>query len=248
MVDSFALSLIFFLFLGFGKLLTARAEAILDGRSVEEMKVLLMSSVEISKAFLSNLQLFIFLFVIGGILILTLTIMIISYSRSLVWSNLLHKKLKWKRWNGLTIVLILLMLLYIIAFAFIRIVLNLVPFTTNQNVYTIYAQVISSLFIIIFLLFTLIANYSFAQKQKVWESIGNTFHIIKTQWSKLWKTSLILITISVVLGILQFLLQKVLPLQLMPLLSIIILLLFIFWARIYLVKRIHHGHQQPHQK
>ena len=120
-----------------------------------------------------------------------------------------------------------------------RMVLNAFVSFTSQKAALIFTKSINAFFVLLFTVFVFLAYYSFANKNKVWESVGNTFHLIKKHCSKLWKMFLFIVFTGLIISIISFYIEKQLflqPLWITTSVSIGILLLFLSWMRLYLVK------------
>ena len=99
----------------------------------------------------------------------------------------------------------------------------------------------SAIFIMIFILYLFIVYYVFTDKNKVWNSIGESFNLIKLKWSKLWVMFLYVIAVIVVVNLFLYLVGSKILLGYPTAFSVInslSLFLIFTWMRIYLVKTI----------
>lgn len=247
-IDAVTVTVITLLLLAFGKLLETRAYAISGGRGTEELKAWLLSaSVETSQAFLQNIKSFTYTFIIGTVLVIALVIMIYSLSQKLVWGALLNVPFSWKRywrWNWLTAILGILLLVYLLLYIIVQTLFNVIPWEGTS--YLLATKMLSFLFILFFFLFLFLVFYSFTHSNKVFESIGTAFHLLKLHWSKLWRMFLLVLLTGLVLNLLLSFLQRFFlaaslfrstP-QLFTLLSAVVFLLFLAWLRVYVVQTV----------
>ena len=242
-IDGLTFLFITLLFLGLVKILELKAYAISQGKSTEELKALLLAgSVETNKLFMANTRAFVFYFVFGVIIAIILAFMIYSFSRSIVWNKLLKQKFSWKKfrkWNGLAVLLTFFFFIYMV---FYYVVKMLLPAPTT-DFYFILNGIIGSIIVLSFMVFFFLVNYSFATEHKVWLSIGNTFHLIKLNWKRLWKMFVLALTTWLLLKVLLNYIHvwfKIIPQELLStIISTTLSLLFLVWLRLYLLKTIH---------
>jgi len=245
-VDGLSIGVIIGLFFFFAKFLESKAMQLTGGQDVLQLKqMMLTASPETVQLFAAQLKSFVLISFIGGIIIILAALFIFSLSRSLVWYKLLKIKLTKKnywKWNTFNLILLVLLLVYCFIFIIVKIVLvQLVSLINNPTLLQLFNNFLTLIGILIFISFLFIAYYSFAQKYKVWIAIGNAFNLIKSKWTKLWKVYLFALLTLTVISIIIFYIEKALMYQsgwLGILLSTIIFLLFISWARIYLLKTI----------
>ncbi|MBT6774600.1 hypothetical protein HOA91_04475 [Candidatus Woesearchaeota archaeon] len=241
-IDGFTFLFITLLFLGLGKILEMKAYAISNGKTTEELKVLLLSgSVENSKLFLDNVKIFTFYLVIGILLALIVALLVYSLSRNIVWNKLLKRdfvRKKFWAWNGLSVLMIIILFFYLLFYKVIEIFLPL-GVTMFQF---IFRGLVGSTLVLIFMVFLFLVNYSFATENKVWFSIGNAFHLIKLNWKRLWKMFILTLITWVLLRVLLYYIYiwfKIIPQELFSsILNITAILLFLVWLRLYLLRTI----------
>ncbi|MEW5896278.1 MAG: hypothetical protein AB1668_01170 [Nanoarchaeota archaeon] len=276
LIDALSFSVIAALWLVFGNILTARAYVISEGRSAEELKLLMLSgSLEANKLLLANIKAFVFTFIIGLILAVVITILVFSLSRMLIWDKVLggsssfsssSSKFAWKnfkKWNGMTLVLLLLSAVYALIYGLLKVIINFLTSSLSETVFLWVNRGVNYLFFTIFILLMFIVFHSFSREHKAWLSVGDAFHQIKVSWPKLWRLFIFVVltgtAVSAVLSLVTFLLLKLFPslspvLMLhpgfLPLLSMAVGLLLISWIRLYLFKAILSSslaHNLPHE-
>lgn len=240
-----------FLFLGFGKLLNSRAYAISGGRSLEEFQQYLLSgSLDVSQQFLFDVRLFALLLVIGSLLLIMVSLFLFSLSQSLIWSRLCGRswsKKRYWRWNLITFLLALIILPFFLVFLIVRVIVSLIP--VGGDVFqAVVSPSLSLIFAVLFLFFLILAYFSFMQRYKAGESLGNVFHLLKVKWSSLWRsfffTMITVVLLSVILYFFQkfFLLYR--PEWQRTLVSLFLFLLFLSWMRMYLVNILKDEHTE----
>jgi hypothetical protein len=91
-----------------------------------------------------------------------------------------------------------------------------------------------------FLFWVFLVGHSFAQKYRVWESLGNAFHLVKLHWSNLWKAYLFslgtLLLITIILYLLNWLLRYYSTVY--TVVNLAVLLLFLSWMRLYVMEMV----------
>ncbi len=239
---------IFLILTMYSALVQERTMAITNGQPIEQVKAsLLQATPEAAQIFLTNVKLWVVLMLGGSILIFLLSLFLLSYTQSAVWHTLLNQKFKWKkpywRWNGITLVLLIILSLYLFLYGMIRILTNPLAALAGDNGYIIITNIITGIFMYAFLTFIFLTYYSFMQKQKVWESIGHAFSIIKAKFSSLSLFFLFVLITGVILSLALYYLQQKLywyP-TLSVVLNVLIFILFYAWMRFYVLKTIQHG-------
>lgn len=246
LIDVIAFAIIMFLFISFAQMLNAKGASISQGKAPEQLKLELASgSLETSQQFLKDVQQLAFLLIGGGMGILLLALFLSSLSQAVIWSEILHQQFSWKRywrWNGLTVMLLFLSILYLLFYTVIRFLLNM-PFSIPQTAFAILLLVINVFCAMVLLTYIFLAQYSFAQKYRVFESIGVAFFLIKNRWTVLWKAFLLALATAIIVNFILFFFLRILPRQptwLPTAISIVILFLLVAWLRLYLVQTVHH--------
>jgi len=242
-IDVVAILLIIVIFLSLSSIIEKTAYDISGGKSVDELKFLLLTGTEEgAKEFLSNITSFVYTLIAGLLVAVTISLVLFSLSRNLIWSTILEQKFnlrKFWRWNLLNIVLIVFFAVYITLYLILRTVLNSFFKFTTETKAVIYSNSLNAFFFLIFIIFLFLTYYIFSHKNKVWETIGATFHLMKVKFGLLSKTFIFIVTTGIILSLIIYFIKKssvLLPSQTTMFVEIIILLLFLAWARIYLVK------------
>ncbi|HIH11156.1 TPA: hypothetical protein HA241_03130 [Candidatus Woesearchaeota archaeon] len=237
--DVLTVLILTFLWLGFGNLLTSQALAMSGGKTAEELKVLLFTqSLEANQAFLGNIKVFFFLLTGGTILVIILTILIFSLFQARIWSTLLAQPLtlkKYWRWNWITLIIGIILVIYLMVYAFIRFFTNLIPYP-NEITYLIVTQLVVLVFLLTFFFISFIVFKEFAQTNKVWETFHNVYlTLVKHKKTLLKKYGFTILT-TVVIGIISSLLQRFFITQ--PIITMFIsigfLLIITSWMRVYI--------------
>ena len=245
-VDVVAVLVITFLFLGLGNILAAKAYAISNGKTADQLKIdLLTATLEESKDFLANVKGFAFYFFAGTIFAVLASLFIFSFSRMVIWSRVLQQKISKKRywrWNLVVLTTGLLLIPYLLVYFLLRLILDaLICLISNGIILVVYVQAIKALFILAFILFAFLVSYSFVQNYKVWLSVGNAFHLLKEKWKDLWKAFLFAVVTSVVISFFLMYAQKFLflqPIWLGVSVNLGVFLLFLTWMRLYVLRTI----------
>ena len=211
-IDAFTFIFITLMLLGLGELLKWQSLVISQGKTPEELKVMLLSgTVESSQAFLSQIKLLLFFLIFGLLLFLILALLIFSLSRALIWLKLFNKKFSWKKywsWNLMTIVLTFLALIYLVFYGIARIVLNIFVLMGGEKTYLVIKYSTFGFFLFSFIILMFLVYYSFAEKGVVWHSVGNAFVLLGKYWSRLWKMFILILLTWLVLQGVVFLIQN----------------------------------------
>jgi len=231
-----------------GNILTNRAYVISGGKTVEQLKIIMASgSLEGNQLLLSNIQSFVYFMIFGTIAALIITVMLYSLSRMLVWEKVIKNNFSWKNfklWNGLTLVLCLLAIVYFLIFAAIKLILNFFTILLGETLFITFAKIIDNFFFIVFIIFMYALYLSFSESHKVWQSVGQAFHLIKAEWSRLWKMFILAVLTIVIVTLLLYFLQRFLIYQpgwILPAITIIVIIFMLAWMRLYLLRMISHG-------
>ena len=249
------------IFATFGAYVQRKSYSLTGGKSPAEIQQLMLASPEQAAVFLTQIKSFLSFVIIGAIILITVSLLLYSLSRALIWYKLNGKKLTKKnywRWNALNLALIFPLFIFAIAFLIIKLLMSLLLeffLTFNLQFYyanttfvefttTIFNGLVSfflSLFIIIFIL---LFYYSYTHKNKVWVSIGSAFGLFKKKWKQIWVILLFGLLTGVVLTLITYPLKQLLIYNpiISTILQLIIGLLFINWLRLYLFKTISHEH------
>ncbi|MDP3989860.1 MAG: hypothetical protein Q8Q01_01495 [archaeon] len=243
LTDVIAFALIIGLFLSFGSLLTAKAYDISGGLTVEQLKTALLSgSQDYNKAFSDNVRNFLFIMVGGSLLIILLALAVYSFSRMVIWDTIMKKHTSVRsflKWNLISLLMIVTGVLYsLLSIALKSPFVFLTPFK-NQVLGLFYTNMITAFFMFIFLVFMFLAYKSFAKSNKVWESIGMSFHNWKKNWSLLSYGILLMLVVMLAANVISYLIQRVFiyqPKWILTMIGLGFLLIVIAWARLYVAR------------
>lgn len=231
--------------------------ALTGGKTPEQIQQLLASaSPEQLLPFLSQLKLYLFLFLISITLLSLLAFFSYSFSQALIWHKLLAKKpFRHWRWNLLNLALVLPIILYtigalilklILGYLFKRIVtINPVFYLQNSSyldpILALLNGIVTFLLVLLGLIIILLTYFSFTEKNLVWVSIGDSFHLLKQRWDKLWKLLLLAALTAVIITLILIPMKKMLPTLMIldPVINLLVSAFYLAWIRIYLVKAIH---------
>jgi hypothetical protein len=245
-VDGFAMAAIALLFFVMTQILNSLSGSLQNVATPEQFQQLLVSaSAEEAQALLGSLQSFLLSFLVGTVILIAGTFLIYSYSRHYLWTRLVKKSTKryWK-WNGLVIGLLIAAVLYFLVTLVIRIPLTSLLVSIQSDTLFNSIQIgLSSLFVLIFIMYMFFVYNSFAHTYRIWDSLGAGFHTIKHQWSKVWRVFLagfgILLVLSIFLGYLQGALFAYSD-MIFTVVNLILLLLYMGWFRSYVLRVVRH--------
>ncbi len=227
------------------------------GKTPEQVQQLLTSaSPEQLLPFLSQLKFYLIIFLISITLLSLLAFFSYSFSQSLIWHKLLAKKpFRHWRWNLLNLALIIPILLYSLAALIIKFlsgylfkkIVTLNPAFYLQNsgyldaVLTLLNGMVTFLLVLLGLIIILLTYFSFTEKNKVWISIGEGFHLFKLHWKKLWKLLLLTALTAIIITLILIPIKKILPSSVLfnQTINLFLSAFYLAWIRIYLVKTIH---------
>lgn len=238
-LDSLTVLFIYLLFSGFGKILAIKAKAISQGMTVEQLKVaLLTGTAEANKLFYLNARSFVLYFVIGILAVISLSLLIYSLSRKLIWQKLAKEHfLANNLWKWALLGVIQTILISVIALIYAAINLSLSAFGAGLIISIIFA-LMGALFLTTILCFLFLSEISFSKTGKIWQSVLDF-----SSWKKAWKLWLLS-------AIIWFILRIVLSYPLgwinrysniaSNIVGILILLIFISWLRLYVLKKVYH--------
>ncbi len=203
-------------------------------------QALLSASAEEAQNLLAGMQFLIVIFVGGMVLIAAFLLFSFSASRAVIWYDLFHIKLAWKnywRWNALNLVLSLFLIIYsALAWVIGLILQSWLSKIPSETISSFLGGIISLLAFLLFALFSFSVYFSFTQKYRVWESIGQAFHLLKHQRKSL---SLFLI-LTLATGAVLSLILMALKINLLWL-DLGLSLLFLAWMRVYFFRTVHQG-------
>lgn len=250
-VDCATFSGIFLLMFVYTKLVEARTYALTGGNSIEEIKLaLLTGSIESNQAFLANVKLLAFIFILGSIIVTIVALLAYTFSRSFLWNKLTNQPFSFKkywRWNGIVLAVGVIGLLYFSVVVILRLLVNFMFPLTSDIAYVIVNGLFISFFFYLFLLFIFAAFYSFTKHYKVWSSLSNAFTILSHKNTCL--AFLFILATGLLTSILISYLQKWLffqPPLLVSALSITLFFLLFAWARVFFLSI--HEPRKPHSQ
>jgi len=241
-LDSVFLALLYFAATGFNSFLNNKAQLLLGVSSAEQFQNQIITNPSIALTSLSSIKSVLFT-AIGGAIFLTIALLLLfSLTQALIWNKLVKKtfsiKHYWK-WNLLHLSLMIFIAFYLIIVLILtflqKIILGSIE---NLSVVGFIGDFLNMILILIFLFFMFTVYFNFTKKYQVWESIGQSFHLLNSKMKQLWKPFLFIMGVVLLLSIINFFLQKMFPYQynVMIVLSIILFLIFISWLRIYWVE------------
>ncbi len=222
----------------FGSLIIKQTVALTGGRTVDQIQQLILNNPEQAQAVVGNIKLFLFTFFGGVILILVSSYLLFSLSRFIIWNKLLNKKFDKKRywkWNLLQLLLLGLFIVYLPIVFVSKLLINFLIEGMPAKINTFLNLTSNLLLMLVFVTFVFLVYYSFTKKYQVWNSVADVFALVKKKWTKLWKYFLLVLGTGLLLNLILMLLQPVLT---NIVLNIAIFLLFLSWARAFLVKKV----------
>lgn len=89
-----------------------------------------------------------------------------------------------------------------------------------------------------FLIFVFLVYFSFAERYKVWESIGKGFGLVKAKWKRLWKLWLLALGTAAVVTLVLLPVRGLFYGYGLTVLNLVVSLLFLAWMRVYLFKMV----------
>lgn len=165
------------------------------GRSPESLQIYVqnMSPEEMHIFFSAILEIMIFFF-ITLIFLLAGTLLLFSYSRHLVWKILIHKeRRRYRQWNYLNLALIPNILLYLLIASLLMIVVSLIIGLVPSDYFNFITNgVFQAMFVIFFLFLLYLIYYNYALGNAIFQSITNAFNIIKMQYKKILKFTIMI--------------------------------------------------------
>lgn len=246
----------------FGTYLQNASLQLMAGRTPEEIQQLLATAPEQALPFLEGLKSFLLVSLGSAVLLALLTFLLLSLEQAFIWNTLHQKKLSLKtywRWNLLHLGLIIPVLLYGLGAAILKLVTsgifrflgNLSPALYLQNaalidgIILVLNNAVSFILVLFALLLLFLIYYTFTEKYKVWQSIGEGLSKLKPHWPRWWRMVLLMAATAVIVTFIMIPMRKLLFLY--PFwesaLNFAVSFLFLAWMRLYVVAALHHGHQ-----
>lgn len=247
-------SIVLFFFL-LSQFLQKKAQLLLAGRTPQEIQQLFITSPELAASLSKNLFSLIFWTLGGGLFLLLGTLLLYSFAKAWIWNFLEKKKLTRKtywRWNVLHIAILLPLFFYALLAIVVRLIIFgavKITFKNFPEFYLLHKPLIDQLIILfnnflnfslllVGFLFLFLVYHSFVQKYRVWESLGEAFHLLKVKFSLLGKIFLQVLCTAMAFNILIFMVQRFLfPQQnIITGLTLGVLVLLLSWMQVFLVR------------
>ncbi len=242
LLDVLAIALIMLLLIGYGRGLQSRSEAMIDGKTIEEVKAqLLLGNEAYNQQFLAQVQTIALIFFLGGLLFLLASLFILSLSSKLEWNFLLKKQTKYWRWNGLTPIICLFAIFVALFYAGFNLLIGTF-FPSESTLYLLFVRFIGVLLMLLFISYAFLANYAFNHSYQVWTALGEGFSLIRKQWASLWKAFLLSLGTFILLSLFIYLLGIIFSLSstISTILGASLSLLFLSWMRYYYIRVLSH--------
>ncbi len=253
LIDAAAFALLFALFSAFSAYLQKKSSSLAGAQ-----QAMLSQNPEALLPYLMDIKQFLLVFIVGGILLLLVTLALVSFSRAYIWSTLikkhLQKKMPW-RWIGLSLALIIpslllgafLLLLELLGARLFQSLLSLNAswYVASQQAVSIIGSFLNSglnfLLLLIFLAFLFSAALAFVQKERAWASIGEAFSLLKKNIRQLPVFLLFALGTALLLSLLSRLFssaQYLYPTAWM-IATAAVSLLYLSWLRLYFLETMH---------
>ncbi|MBI1968927.1 hypothetical protein HYS49_03375, partial [Candidatus Woesearchaeota archaeon] len=253
LIDAAAFALLFALFSAFSAYLQKKSSSLAGAQ-----QAMLSQNPEALLPYLMDIKQFLLVFIVGGILLLLVTLALVSFSRAYIWSTLikkhLQKKMPW-RWIGLSLALIIpslllgafLLLLELLGARLFQSLLSLNAswYVASQQAVSIIGSFLNSglnfLLLLIFLAFLFSAALTFVQKERAWASIGEAFSLLKKNIRQLPVFLLFALGTALLLSLLSRLFssaQYLYPTAWM-IATAAVSLLYLSWLRLYFLETMH---------
>ncbi|MBI4152290.1 hypothetical protein HY495_01155 [Candidatus Woesearchaeota archaeon] len=247
-IDLLASALIVLCAFLLNKILEWRLVLITGGKDVESLKTALLSaSTDTAQQFLFDTKVFVVLFFGVLLLILLFTLVCSAVSQYGVWSLLFKRKTAYNQKNILpwlklfAAFLLLGLAVLLVYFLLITLLHFLLP--GSAGLAAVIVSLFNALCLLLFLVWTLVIEYYFIEKENVWGSIGAAFRWIQQHYQKF--------SSIVFFGLLTFIIINLLYGKLLPvsfaltaappiilLIKLLIFLGFYNWLRWYVVREI----------
>ena len=169
----------------------------------------------------ADLRGFIIVFLVGILIVFLIGLFSYSYSRSLIWNYLLERKfnfLKYLKFNWLNLLLLIALAILIALYSFFMII--------NQILFGIIL-----LFLMIGIMYFIFALYiEYTKTGRIFHSIGNAFMLMDK------KVYLLCLPVFIIISLISFIISLFVGQTLNSIISIILLILFATWMRIFILK------------
>ena len=245
LIDAVYWAAMVFLWFLLEKFLGYKSGTFAGGKTTEEMKQLLATAApEELSAFLSELKVYIVSTIGSVVIFVILAIVLFALVQALIWHLILNKKFRKKllwKWIWFTLLSILIFLISLVPFLIIKILILVLLRGASYNAANAVSQAINLIYFLIFLFFFFLYCHQFTKEPKAWQSLADTFGLIKKKFKGLATHYVFALILAAVLSLVIYLLLYLISgLQAYSLyISGVISLLFLAWLRIYLVKIVH---------
>jgi hypothetical protein len=251
----FAVLLLFFYLTN--AILQSKLSKIMGGKTTEQLQQSLLNSPEATLPIMQQLLGYLVVTIVILLIFCVSAFLVYALIRAKIWNTLQHKsftKKKYWKWNVLNLALVIPSLIYLLFYLFVKTVFSGVLdflLKINSDFYFQHPYLMESIslslngiatfiLLLLWIVIVFLTYYSFTQKYKVWESIGESFHLLKKHWSRLWKLLLLTTLTALLLTLVLWPIKSLLANQtfVLTLLNLITSVLYLAWFRIYLVKTI----------
>ena len=242
LVDGVFLSVLSLVLYFFNNIITQKAYVISNGKTVDELKAMLLSMDPVkAQGMLDSLRGFVFTFVGGLIVIIVGGFLLYSLTRKIIWNYLTKHKTKYWKWNTLTLVLIIPIIIYFVFFSIIKIVSQVgINLLTNLTISSLLNSLVNLIGLVGGLIFVFLVYLSFSKNYLVWDSIGKSFHLLKKRWSRVWPLFFLSLLTALILSIIAWPFTKWFANQkiILAIISGVFSLIYLAWFRIYLYRTV----------
>jgi hypothetical protein len=209
---------------------------------LEFQQMMASSSAEMSEV-IANLLRFYLVFAFGLLFLVVIWAIIYAVTRRHLWNSILAEKYHFKKssyWLLVPPVALLLLVPYLLIATLGKFIVTLLfSILKNQTVTLFFGSVATLFFICLFIFFIVMLEYIFAQKRRVWESIGIVFEQMKSRWKMLGRWFLLFWGLAVGVNLLVLLLSFYVPaLSFVAYIGIAVLIGYLSWLRYKLIKEV----------
>jgi len=181
---------------------------------------------------------FFYTLIIGVILMILITLFAFTLTRALIWNHLLKKKFdikKYLRFNLLNLVLAVILAVILYILLKIRIGITGLFVKISFNFAVVLSGILYLLIFIAIIYFVSLVYINYTKKAEVFGSLTRVFRLIKTRFQKISISYLFILLASAVITLIAML-RWLLPVYLQSYLNYALVLIFLAWMRIYIVK------------
>lgn len=242
-----------FLLFYLGNIVKQKADAISNGQTPEQIQQMLLNMQSgQSEALLANIQSFVFIFIVCLVVIVVGGLFLFSLSRKLIWSRLTGRrfgKKKYWKWNLLNLSLVIPAIVYLFLLGLVRLIFgNILSLLKNQTILDVFYSIFNLFLFFTLIIFIFLIYYSFTEKYKIWDSIGDASQIVKSKWKRIWPMFLLIVFTAFILSSVLLLVMKIFKFQanILTGMNLVVSLLFLAWMRIYVYKTIKNEPETTH--